>query len=73
MRSPRYFNWKGPQGLETVDEFTREPGQKWMEFRAYLREMVREYHLAGQAVYISSRACKDWNNKPSQSCRRPMK
>ena len=55
-----YLNWKGPQGRETVDEFSPEPGQTPREFRAYVREMVAEYHLAGMTVYRSSRPCKGW-------------
>lgn len=55
-----FLNWKGPQGRETVDEFTPEPDQTSKEFRRYVREMVGEYHLAGMAVYQSSRACANW-------------
>lgn len=60
MASPVFLNWKGPKGRETVDELTREPGQSPREFRAYVREMVAEYSLAGMAVYTSSRACANW-------------
>ena len=56
-----FLNWRGPQGVETVDEFAPEDGQTWNQFRAYVRAMVREYHLAGMAVYRSSRACRSWN------------
>lgn len=57
-----YLNWKGPQGRETVDEFTRgqdAPADR-REFRAYVRQMVAEYMTAGMAVYRSSRPCKAW-------------
>ena len=57
-----YLNWKGPQGVETVDEFSPEPGQSHREFRAYVREMVSEYHVAGMAVYRSSRPCANWKD-----------
>lgn len=57
---PVFLNWKGPQGRETVDEFDPEPGQTPKDFRRYVRDMVREYHLAGMAVYQSSRACANW-------------
>ena len=50
-------------GVETVDEFTREPGQSFKEFRAYVSKMVHEYHLAGMPVYRSSRCTKDWATK----------
>ena len=55
-----YINWRGPQGRETVDEFTKQPGQTFAAFRAYVREMIREYALAGMNVYRSSRCCKGW-------------
>ena len=56
-----YLNWNGPQGKETVDEFSPEQGQTMREFRAYVREMMREYYTAGMSVYRSSRCCKGWN------------
>ena len=54
------LNWRSPAGRETVDEFEPEPGQTGREFRRYVREMVGEYHLAGMAVYQSSRPCANW-------------
>jgi hypothetical protein len=56
-----YLNWKGPQGRETVDEFTRDPAQTPKEFRAYVREMVSNYHDSKIAVYPSSRHCSNWS------------
>ncbi len=56
-----YLNWRGPQGRETVDEFSPEPGQDMKAFRKYVREMVSEYCMAGMCVYRSSRPCKGWN------------
>lgn len=58
-----YLNLKSNYGIETVDEFTREETQSPKEFRLYVNEMVREYHLAGQSVYKSSRSTKDWRDK----------
>lgn len=58
-----FLNWRGQQGRETVDEFTQEPGQTWREFRAYVREMVSEYHMAGMDVYTSSRCCANWKGE----------
>lgn len=56
-----YLNWKGPQGRETVDEFTRAPGQTFRQFNEYLAAMRREYALAGMSVYRSSRPCRGWS------------
>ena len=58
-----YLNMKTSCGVETVDEFTKEPGQSFKEFRAYVSKMVHEYHLAGMPVYRSSRCTKDWATK----------
>jgi hypothetical protein len=58
-----YLNMKTSQGVETVDEFTREAEQSPKEFRTYVSKMVSEYHLAGMNVYRSSRPTKDWANK----------
>jgi hypothetical protein len=58
-----YLNWQGPAGRETVDEFSPEPGQDARAFRAYVREMVRNYHESGIAVYRSSRACRAWRDR----------
>lgn len=59
-----YLNWKGPQGRETVDQFT--PGHDApaapKAFRAYVRQMVAEYKMSGMSVYRSSRPCKGWND-----------
>ena len=59
-----YLNWQGPQGKETVDEFT--PGQDApadrKEFRRYVREMQAEYSMAGMNTYQSSRPCKGWKD-----------
>jgi len=57
-----YLNWKGPQSRETVDEFSREPGQTYKDFMRYVREMIGEYRLAGMDVYRSSRCCANWRD-----------
>lgn len=62
MNKAIYLNMKTAQGIETVDEFTREEKQAPKEFRAYVSQMVKEYHLAGMQVYRSSRCTKDWKN-----------
>lgn len=58
-----YLNIRTSYGVETVDEFTQEPGQSYKEFRRYVSEMQREYHLCGQMVYKSSRSTKEWRQK----------
>lgn len=65
MKKPitRYVNFRGSQGVETVDEFSQEKGQNLREFFKYLREMVSEYRLAGLDVYSSTRCTKEWKNR----------
>lgn len=58
-----YLNMKNSQGIETVDEFTREAEQSPKEFRIYVSEMVNEYRIAGMNVYKSSRPTKEWAQK----------
>ena len=58
-----YLNWRGPSGLETVDEFTRGRDNApagLREFFEYVGNMIAEYHLAGMDVYRSRRPCKAW-------------
>jgi hypothetical protein len=55
-----YLNMKTKQGVETVDEFTREEGQNPKDFRVYVNSMVKEYRISGMQVYKSSRSTKDW-------------
>lgn len=51
------------EGVETIDEFTREENQSPREFRIYVCEMKREYRIAGMNVYQSSRCTNDWKQK----------
>ena len=65
MSKTIYLNMKTPQGIETIDEFTRGgrlPNDP-REFRQYVRKMVAEYHSSGMPVYISGRSTKDWKNE----------
>lgn len=55
-----YLNMKTSQGVETVDEFTRELGQDPKEFRKYVNQMIKEYNIAGMNVYKSTRCTNDW-------------
>jgi hypothetical protein len=57
----RYFNLKTNHGTETVDELDRNGFKTYKEYRIELRRLKREYFIAGMNVYISQRACKDWN------------
>ena len=57
----RYFNLKTNQGTETVDELDRNDFKTYKEYRLELRRLKSQYFIAGMNVYISQRACKDWN------------
>jgi len=58
-----YLNMRTSQGVETIDEFTREQNQSPKEFRLYVNQMVKEYQIAGMNVYKSSRCTNDWKQK----------
>jgi len=58
-----FLNMRTSQGVETVDEFTREENQTPKEFRLYVNQMVKEYQIAGMNVYKSSRCTNDWKTK----------
>lgn len=57
-----YLNMKTLEGIETVDQFTQgiDSPENIREFRAYIRTMIHEYHLAGMPVYKSIRSTKNW-------------
>lgn len=57
-----FFNVRYSSGRETVDELSLSDFNSHGEYRAEVRRMVAEYHLAGIPVYTSSRACSGWNN-----------
>ena len=58
-----YLNLRTCQGVETVDELSKKDFKSYREFREEARRLVREYHLAGMAVYLSHRPTKDWTQK----------
>ena len=68
MHPTVYLNWKGPQGRETVDEFTPGEGAPldWREFRRYVSDMCAEYAMSGMPVYQSSRMCANWREESEQ-------
>lgn len=56
-----YLNMRTSQGVETVDEFTRESGQSIKEFKDYISDMIQNYRMNGMNVYKSTRPSKCWN------------
>jgi hypothetical protein len=64
-KKPVYLNLRGPYGVETVDEFTRgeDAPENPREFRAYVREMVSNYHQSRMPVYTSSRCTREWSQR----------
>jgi len=58
-----YLNWKGPDGLETVDELSESDFATYREFAAERKRLIAEYAMAGMDVYRSSRACNAWKDK----------
>jgi hypothetical protein len=58
----KYLNMKTVYGVETIDQLSPEDYNTYKDFRAELRRLVGEYHMAGMNVYISQRCDKTWNN-----------
>ncbi len=56
----RYFNFKGPYGIETIDQINREDFRSSKDFKMEIFRLVREYNIAGIPVYISQRCDKRW-------------
>lgn len=54
----RYINFKGQQGVETVDQLERQDFSTYREFKKELNRLLTEYRLSGMAVYISQRQAK---------------
>lgn len=54
----RYINFKGSNGVETVDELSRQDFNTYTEFKKELNRLLTEYRLAGMSVYISQRKSK---------------
>lgn len=61
-RKTIYLNLRTPYGVETIDEFTQGENApiETREFRIYVNQMVREYHLTNQNVYKSQRCTNEW-------------
>lgn len=57
----KYINIKTVYGVETVDQLDPKDFKTWSEFRAELKRLVVEYHIAGMNVYVSSRPDKTWS------------
>jgi hypothetical protein len=57
----KYFNIKTSYGVETVDQLNQFDFLSYKEYRQELRRLISEYRISGMNVYISQRACKDWN------------
>jgi hypothetical protein len=58
----RYINFKGCQGVETIDELDARDFGSMKEFRIKLRRLINEYVMSGHDVYISSRCTKEWRD-----------
>jgi hypothetical protein len=55
----RYINFKGENGIETVDEFEYNTRDEREEYRRCLKE----YHLSGSGYYGSSRCTNAWKER----------
>lgn len=58
MKIIRYINMKGPNGIETVDEFFYNTREEKKE----AQRCLKEYRLCDRynTYYLSRKACKAW-------------
>lgn len=54
----KYFNIRSNYGVETLDSLSREDFADSKSFRAEIKRLLKEYHIAGINVYLSQRASK---------------
>ena len=59
----RYINIKVHGVVETIDEFNSDEFASYLDFKKEVKRVYREYILAGDNVYISSRCDSDWRKK----------
>lgn len=59
----RYFNVKTNYGIETIDEINKNDFKSTIEYINEKNRLIKEYHLSGINVYLSSRSTKDWKDK----------
>lgn len=59
----KYFNLRTSMGVETVDELSSKDFATFKDYRAEVRRLKAEYHLAGMNIYTSSRSTKEWANR----------
>lgn len=57
-----YFNMKTNFGVETVDQCISSEYENMKAYRAEIKSMLSNYHLAGINVYLSYRCTKEWKN-----------
>lgn len=57
-----YFNMKTNFGVETVDQCISSEHESNKDYKAEIKNMLSNYHLARMNVYLSSRCTNDWKN-----------
>ena len=57
-----YFNIKTNFGVETVDQCISSEHENNKAYKAEIKSMLSNYHLAGMNVYLSTRCTNDWKN-----------
>ena len=59
----KYINIKNQGVVETIDEFDSKEFPSYLDFKKEVKRVYKEYLLAGDSVYVSSRCARDWRNK----------
>ena len=60
----RFLNMKSNNyGVETVDEICSSEYSNWNDYKAALRNLLKDTRMAGMDVYVSQRCTKEWANR----------
>ena len=59
----KYINIKTNYGIETIEEIRQQEFKTRKDYVKEYKRLLYEYRLNGQSVYLSQRACKDYNKQ----------
>lgn len=58
-----YINYRGPYGVETIDEVRAENFPTYRAFRREVQRILGEYSMIMPNVYTSPRSTREWRAK----------
>lgn len=60
MKGVIYINYRGPYGVETIDEVRAKDFPTYRAFRREVQRILKEYLMIMPNVYTSTRATREW-------------